>query len=146
MMQPIEIRRPYNLSFCFDALHLGIIYKWVISIHCERSHSECKWNKWGFRPPLWTCRLNWARGTWGWWDDTALQTQNSKWVSEAPHNIKYLRVRGGRNILFLWTWMPERGLNPRSPNFQAGTFSHCTRTPVLTVNENMMKVRSMYKS
>ena len=46
----------------------------------------------GFRPLLCTYRLNWARRTsWGWWDewdDTALQTQDSKfepWRSEAEH-------------------------------------------------------------
>ena len=51
-----------------------------------------KWNESGFRPPLCTYRLNWARRTsWGWWDDwddTVLQTQNSKfepWRSEAEH-------------------------------------------------------------
>ena len=45
-----------------------------------------------FRPPLCTCRLNWAGRTfWGWWDelvDTPLQTQYSKfkpWRSEAEH-------------------------------------------------------------
>ena len=41
-----------------------------------------KWNESGFRPPLCTYRLNWARRTsWGWWDDwndTVLQTQDSK--------------------------------------------------------------------
>ena len=32
--------------------------------HCR------KWNESGFRPPLCTYRLNWARRTsWGWWDD-----------------------------------------------------------------------------
>ena len=39
-----------------------------------------KWNESGFRPPLCTYRLN--------WDDTALQTQDSKfkpWRSEAEH-------------------------------------------------------------
>ena len=40
-------------------------------------------NEWGFRPPLCTYRLNWAMGiSWGWWDewdDTALQTHDSKW-------------------------------------------------------------------
>ena len=54
-----------------------------------------QWNKWnesGFMPPLCTYRLNWARRTsWGWWDDwddTVLQTQDSKfepWRSEAEH-------------------------------------------------------------
>ena len=45
-----------------------------------------------FRPPLCTYRLNWARRTsWGWWDewdDTVLQTRDSKlepWRSEAEH-------------------------------------------------------------
>ena len=29
-----------------------------------------KWNEWGFRPPLCTYRLNWARRTsWRWWDE-----------------------------------------------------------------------------
>ena len=41
-----------------------------------------KWNESGFRPPLCTYRLNWAKRTsWGWWDDwddTVLQTQDSK--------------------------------------------------------------------
>ena len=51
-----------------------------------------KWNESGFRPPLCTYRLNWAKRTsWGWWDDwgdTVLQTQDSKfepWRSEAEH-------------------------------------------------------------
>ena len=53
---------------------------------------QTKWKKWnesGFRPPLCTSRLNWARrASWGWWDDwddTVLQTQDSKfepWWSE----------------------------------------------------------------
>ena len=58
---------------------IGAVWKW-------------KWNESGFRPPLCTYRLNWARRTsWGWWDDwddTVLQTQDSKfepWRSEAEH-------------------------------------------------------------
>ena len=53
---------------------------------------KMKWNESGFRPPLCTYRLNWARRTsWGWWDDwddTVLQTQDSKfepWRSGAEH-------------------------------------------------------------
>ena len=56
------------------------------------SGPKMKWNESGFRPPLCTYRLNWARRTsWGWWDDwddTVLQTQDSKfepWRSEAEH-------------------------------------------------------------
>ena len=56
------------------------------------NNDQMKWNESGFRPPLGTYRLNWARGTsWGWWDDwddTVLQTQDLKfepWRSEAEH-------------------------------------------------------------
>ena len=63
---------------------LANAYKWA----CKRY----KWNESGIRPPLCTYRLNWARRTsWGWWDDwddTVLQTQDSKfepWRSEAEH-------------------------------------------------------------
>ena len=73
-----------------------------------------KWNESGFRPPLCTYRLKWARRTsWGWWDDwddTVLQTQDSKfepWRSEVEHATSRSRrlptiltfTRGwGRNI------------------------------------------------
>ena len=57
-----------------------------------------KWNESGFRPPLCTYRLNWARRTsWGWWDDwddTVLQTQDSKfkpWRSETEHATSWSR-------------------------------------------------------
>ena len=75
---------------------------------------DIKWNESGFRPSLCTYRLNWARRTsWGWWDDwddTVLQTQDSKfepWQSEAEHATSRSRrlptiltfTRGwGRNI------------------------------------------------
>ena len=59
--------------------------------NCGRTDRR-EWNASGFRPPLCTYRLNWARTTsWGWWDgwdDTALQTQDLKfepWRSEAEH-------------------------------------------------------------
>ena len=45
-------------------------------------YDESEWNESGFRPLLCTYRLNWAKtASWGWWDewdDTALQTQDSK--------------------------------------------------------------------
>ena len=117
-----------------------------------------KWNESGFRPPLCTYRLNWARRTsWGWWDDwdyTVLQTQDSKfepWRSEAEHATSRSRrlptiltyTRGwGRNI-FVSFKPPRPGTeprslawkaavlttNPRSPTFQKGNFNHCTRAP-----------------
>ena len=55
-----------------------------------------KWNESGFRPPLCTYRLNWARRTsWGWWDDwddTVLahwsltrSTTSSEWKMEVNY-------------------------------------------------------------
>ena len=68
-----------------------------------------EWNESGFRPPLCTYRLNWARRTsWGWWDDwddTALQIQNLKfepWRSEAEHATS--RSRRLPTILTWWSW------------------------------------------
>ena len=88
-----------------------------------------KWNESGFRPPLCTYRLNWARRTsWGWWDDwddTVLQTQDSKfepWRSEAEHATPRSRrlptiltfTRGwGRNN-FVSFKPPRPGTEPRT--------------------------------
>ena len=93
-----------------------------------------KWNDSGFRPPLCTYRLNWARRTsWGWWDDwddTVLQTQDSKfepWRSEAEHATSRSRrpptiltfTRGwGRNI-FVSFKPPRPGAEPRTLAWKA---------------------------
>ena len=72
-----------------------------------------KWNEWGFRPPLCTCRLNWSNRTfWGWWNewnDTALQTQNSRfepWRPEAEHATS--RSRRLPTILNLYEWAAKK--------------------------------------
>ena len=91
-------------------------------------------NESGFRPPLCTYRLNWARRTsWGWWDDwddTVLQTQDSKfepWRSEAEHATSRSRrlptiltfTRGwGRNI-FVSFKPPRPGTEPRTLAWKA---------------------------
>ena len=91
-------------SWCFVCFvsesYLSVIYKcwcecvtWFVNCHLlTDAVTKIKWNESGFRPPLCTYRLNWARRTsWGWWDDwddTVLQTQDSKfepWWSEAEH-------------------------------------------------------------
>ena len=93
-----------------------------------------KWNESGFRPPLCTYRLNWARRTsWGWWDewdDTVLQTQDSKLEpcrSEAEHATSRSRrlpkilsfTRGwGRNI-FVSFKPPRPGTEPRTLAWKA---------------------------
>ena len=93
-----------------------------------------KWNESGFRPPLCTYRLNWARRTsWGWWDDwddTVLQTQDSKfepWRSEVEHATSLSRriptilsfTRGwGRNI-FVSFKPPRPGTEPQTLAWKA---------------------------
>ena len=97
-----------------------------------------KWNESGFRPPLCTYRLNWARRTsWGWWDDwddTFVQTQDSKfesWRSEAEHATSRSRrlptiltfTRGwGRNI-FVSFKPPRPGTEPRTLAWKAAVLT-----------------------
>ena len=80
-----------------------------------------KWNESGFRPPLCTYRLNWARrASWGWWDDwddTVLQTQDSKfkpWRSEAEHATSqyWLSHVDGEETFFVSFNRRDREPNP----------------------------------
>ena len=103
-----------------------------------------KWNESGFRPPLCTYRLNWARRTsWGWrdeWDDNVLQTQDLKfepWWSEAEHATSRSRrlptiqgfTRGrGRNI-FQTT---ETGNRAPNSGLKGSGANHYPRAPALT--------------
>ena len=105
-----------------------------------------KWNESGFRPPLCTYRLNWARRTsWGWWDDwddTVLQTQDSKfepWRSEAEHATSRSRrlpailtfTRGwGRNI-FVSFKPPSPGTEPRTLAWKAAVLTTTLGPPPL---------------
>ena len=104
----------------------------------RKTSNEMKWNESGFRPPLCTYRLNWARRTsWGWWDDwddTVLQTQDSKfepWRSEAEHATSRSRrfptiltfTRGwGRNI-FVSCNSPRPGTEPRTLAWKAAVLT-----------------------
>ena len=103
-----------------------------------------KWNESGFRPPLWTYRLNWARRTsWGWWDDwddTVLQTQDSKfepWRSEAEHatprsrrlpTILTFTRRWGRNI-FCFFQTAETGNRTPNSGVKGSGANHYPRAP-----------------
>ena len=104
----------------------------------EVKKTRRKWNESGFRPPLCTYRLNWARRTsWGWWDDwddTVLQTQDSKfepWRSEAEHATSRSRrlptiltfTRGwGRNN-FVSFKPPRPGTEPRTLAWKAAVLT-----------------------
>ena len=105
-----------------------------------------QWNESGFRPPLCTYRLNWARRTsWGWWDDwddTVLQTQDSKfepWRSEVEHATSRSRrlpailtfTRGwGRNI-FCFFQTAETGNRTPNSGVKGSGANHYPRAPAL---------------
>ena len=108
------------------------------------NHSR-KWNEMGFRPPLCTYRLNWARRTsWGWWDDTVLQTQDSKfepWRSEAEHATSRSRrlptiltfTRGwGRNNCFFQT--AETGNRTPDSGVKGSGANHYPRGPAQIIH------------
>ena len=112
-----------------------------------------KWNESGFRPPLCTYRLNWARRTsWGWWDDwddTVLQTQDSKfvpWRSEAEHATSRSRrlptiltfTRGwGRNI-FVFFQTAETGNRTPDSGVKGSGANHYPRAPALVTTKSWM--------
>ena len=117
--------------------HAKITRSTVCDAQCW-TFSSHKWNESGFRPPLCTYRLNWARRTsWGWWDDwddTVLQTQDPKfepWRSEAEHATSRSRrlptiltfTRGwGRNI-FNSCKPPRPGTEPRTLAWKAAVLT-----------------------
>ena len=96
---------------------------------CRVRRAKIKWNESGFRPPLCTYRLNWARRTsWGWWDDwddTVLQTQDSKfepWWSEAEHATSRSRVSAGHHI-----WKYREQIPRQNSDYDPKRF-HCWAT------------------
>ena len=119
------------------------------------SRNEMKWNESGFRPPLCTYRLNWARRTsWGWWDDwddTVLQTQGSKfepWRSEAEYATSRSRrlptiltfTRGwGRNIFCLFQTAETGNRTPSSGVKGSGT-NRYPRAPAQSVQNHSQMV------
>ena len=96
----------------------GSLQYWIFTSNRGRNES-------GFRPPLCTYRLNWARRTsWGLWDewaDTALPTQEVRNLGPGDlrpctlplghgGSLQYwiFTSNRGRNIWFFETWMSER--------------------------------------
>ena len=121
-----------------------------------------KWNESGFRPPLCTYRLNWARRTsWGWWDDwddTVLQTQDSKfepWRSEAEHATSRSRrlptiltfTRGwGRNN-FVSFKPPRPGTEPRTLAWKAAVLTTTLGPPPsFTKSDGLLQQLNLLKA
>ena len=126
-MSAQRLRRRTNIAW--------MLCKCFVFTGSSLQHDSKKWNKSGFRPPLCTYRLNWARKTsWGWWDDwddTVLQTQDSKfgpWRSEAeqatsrslrlPTILTFTRGWGG-NFFFVSFKPPRPGTEPRTLAWKA---------------------------
>ena len=101
-----------------------------------------KWNESGFRPPLCTYRLNWARrASWGWWDDwddTVIQTQESEFepwrseaehlsVTEAPGNTDFHTWMGKKHFCFFQT--AETGNQTPNSGVKGSGASHYPRAP-----------------
>ena len=134
---------------------LAIYYKYKGEWTAESTniYSEMKWNESGFRPPLCTYRLNWAKRTsWGWWDDwddTVLQTQDPKfepWRSEVEHATSRSRrlptiltsTRGwGRNILVSLK-PPRPGTEPRTLAWKAAVLTTTLGPPPIYSEHNKL--------
>ena len=122
----------------------------LLLITAQQCRQNEKWNESGFRPPLCTYRLNWARRTsWGWWDDwddTVLQTQDSKfepWRSEAEHATSRSQrlptiltfTRGwGRNN-FVSFKPPRPGTEPRTLAWKAAVLTTTLGPPPSSVDK-----------
>ena len=135
-------------------------WAWLVKIKLS-NENEMKWNESGFRPPLCTYRLNWARRTsWGWWDDwddTVLQTQDSKfepWRSEAEHATSRSRrlptiltfTRGwGRNN-FVSFKPPRPGTEPRTLAWKAAVLTTTLGPPPKLSNTNTEYTFKIHKS
>ena len=146
MMQTSHVVDDTKLIGC----HEGYVWQWseqgrnrptvpkFAILEKSNNVADKKWNESGFRPPLCTYRLNWARRTsWGWWDDwddTVLQTQDSKfepWRSEAEHatsrsrrlpTILTFTREWGRNI-FVSFKPPRPGTEPRTLAWKAAVLT-----------------------
>ena len=141
-----QTRRYHKMANCNMAILIRFnIFTSVLSKPDLSEHNQMqKWNESGFRPPLCTYRLNWARRTsWGWWDDwddTVLQTQDSKfepWRSEAEHATSRSRrlptiltfTRGwGRNI-FCFFQTAETGNRTPNSGVKGSGANHYPRAP-----------------
>ena len=82
-----------------------------------------KWNESGFRPPLCTYRLNWARRTsWGWWDDWDDTAEHATSRSRRLPTILIFTRGWGRNICVSFK-PPRPGTEPRALAWKAAVLT-----------------------
>ena len=116
---------------------------------------QWKWNESGFRPPLCTYRLNWARRTsWGWmrWHcppDTVFESRAlAVWgrarylsVTEAPHNTEFHMWMGKKH--FVSFKPPRPGTELRTLAWKAAVLT-TTLGPLLYSFNDVIKTISYY--
>ena len=146
----------FNKYLMFKENHFRLLYELEVNHEMYAS----KWNESGFRPPLCTYRLNWARRTsWGWWDDwddTVLQTQDSKfepWRSEAEHAtsrsrrlptiLTFTRGWGRNNFCFFQT--AETGNRTPDSGVKGSGANHYPRAPALYASRRHLYQRIIIK-
>ena len=125
----------YNNSLLLIICLLQRLFWHVPTWQSPRAFTVNAKNESGFRPPSCTYRLNWARRTtWGWWDewdDTVLQTQDSKLRSEAEHATSRSRrlptiltfTRGWGRHIFVSFKPPRPGTEPRTLAWKAAVLT-----------------------
>ena len=144
----------WNKMYCYFSLMQN--YSQFQKYH----RGKWKWNESGFRPPLCTYRLNWARRTsWGWWDDwddTVLQTQDSKFEpcrSEAEHATSRSRrpptimtfTRGwGRNIFISFN-PPRPGTELRTLAWKAAVLTTTLGPPPTIEARSLERQTCIYR-
>ena len=115
-----------------------------------------KWNESGFRPPLCTYRLNWARRTsCGWWmrwlcpPDTGFEIRAlAVWgrarylsVTEAPHNTEFHTWMG--KFFFVSFKPPRPGTEPRTLAWKAAVLTTTLWPPPFRLRMNAEWMRNV---
>ena len=117
LFRVFKIASTYFVNIVSAALWIGRYDPLYIKSPCKHwleaqplQHWQ-KWNESGFRPPLCTYRLNWARRTpWGWWDDwddTVLQTliRNSSPGGLRPSTLPGVKCSGANHYPATLTYL-----------------------------------------
>ena len=111
---------------------------WLCLMYNKADPLDSDFFKWNFRPHLCTYRLNSASGWWDQWDDTALQTQNSKFEPWRVRKSMPSLCRGGspqywiftserRSNTFLWKLKARVGFKPSILNLPSRQLYYCIR-------------------
>ena len=131
-------------AVCFTTASLLHIDPQVNIYHRELklilSHLCAHIGQTGPRNPLMVVRwMRWPCPVDIWFEIRALAVldlaRSTVMVTEAPHNIEYLRVSRKETFRLNATECHSWGSNPRSPTFQTGSLNHWTRSPALDRGE-----------